>query len=310
MEDEQKKLCSLLKEKDLVVRKRMVNFLEKIFNYFDYTFDHQRYKRIIYSEEGVTIPLEEKMKNAYDGLMYLVHNIKTPITVAFLNRFFYLILGKELEQSKTLVIATKYFYLDHLPPIEKAIEFHLYIYQELYDLDEENRLMIALFFLNFTLIKNGLPNIQLFCKEIKEYCEVRKTFFDGDKNSMLLFILKLISSQVYQEKDFKNHLVTLDKRDVFNTINEKKEYLKKKYSIRSIWLYGSFAMNKMRYDSDIDLLVQFSQDLISEEKTKIIEEMKNYYFEVFHRYIDIHELDEYLTDSFITIASYCVKKIF
>lgn len=53
--------------KELFVRKKMTNFIEKLFKFLGYSFDHDRYKNILYSEDNVRNQMEEKVKNSYDA---------------------------------------------------------------------------------------------------------------------------------------------------------------------------------------------------------------------------------------------------
>ena len=76
-----------------------------------------------------------------------------------------------------------------------------------------------------------------------------------------------------------------------------------------MYLYGSFALNKERFDSDIDLFVNFNLDMTREQKLESIELLSNIYFRKFNRFIDFHELPEYLYDSLIN-ESNKIKSIF
>ena len=97
--------------------------------------------------------------------------------------------------------------------------------------------------------------------------------------------------------------------EIRKSINDDKAFLTNKLKVKSISIFGSFAKGIDRYDSDIDLLVSFSLDLLKEETETNIELIKNLYFKKFNRYIDITEISEYLNDDFIKKITY-VKKIF
>ena len=77
--------------------------------------------------------------------------------------------------------------------------------------------------------------------------------------------------------------------------------------VKHIYLYGSFSNMKGRLDSDIDLLIQYNLDIIEEEIEKITEELKEYLYKYFNRYIDIHCMSEYINDDFIKNARKITK---
>ena len=62
--------------KELLVRKRIALFLEKILRFLGYDFRHDIYKGITYFEMATETEFEEKIKNLYDGFIYLLHNNK------------------------------------------------------------------------------------------------------------------------------------------------------------------------------------------------------------------------------------------
>ena len=86
---------NLVEGKELIVRKNVVSFLEKLLRYLGYDFRHDIFKKIIYNEAGIVTPFEEKFKSYYDAYIYLLSNSKNPITKHLLMRFFYIIFGNE-----------------------------------------------------------------------------------------------------------------------------------------------------------------------------------------------------------------------
>ena len=62
-----------------------------------------------------------------------------------------------------------------------------------------------------------------------------------------------------------------------------------------------------RLDSDVDLLIQYNLDILEDEIEKITEELKEYLYKYFERYIDIHCMSEYINDEFIKNARKITK---
>ncbi len=301
-------IVEITKNKELIVRKRLVNFFEKILRYLKYDFPHERYKGIVYSEISPESPLEEKIKIYYDALLFLLSNRKFPITSSFLKRFFYLMYGEEMSEDLLIRLKSYYFYLMDYAPVEKAVEFHLYVYQELRDLLEEDRLIISLFFLNYCLVACNIPCIRLLNNELKEYVLYREKFFEGDKKTIYFFLLNIIRKSKFQDKSYYIDLKPLSLQEIINFISKNKKFIVDKFKIKHLYVFGSYAKRTNRIDSDIDFLINFSLDLLYEEKLNLKLLFENYLFDAFHRYIDIHEIFEYLTDDLIKETTK-IKKI-
>ena len=292
-------IYELVQNKRVLVRKKIANFLEKALRYCGYDFDHDVFKKIIYSEDEYRTPVEEKIKSSYDAYIYLLSNDRNKISRSLWKRFYYIYAEEELEQFLSIKLSTKYFHINHLAPIEQAIEYHLYVYQELKDLKEEDRFMISLMIFNYILVKNQIPCVQIFKKDIKEYVKARDSFFSGDKKPMLEFTLNLLKNNPYMDKQFYKDLIPVTLSDIIQFVEEKKEEFKTKYQIKGLWIHGSITKRIERIDSDIDFFVEMSLDLLNEEKLALIEDLKQVFFDKFKRMVDLHEIVEYLDDDII-----------
>jgi len=51
----------------------------------------------------------------------------------------------------------------------------------------------------------------------------------------------------------------LSKTEIINLIRTEKDFLKENFGVINIGLFGSYAKNQQHQDSDIDLLVEFSE---------------------------------------------------
>ncbi len=295
-------IYEITQNKRVLVRKKIANFLEKILRYCGYDFDHDRFKKIIYSEDEYRSPVEEKMKNAYDAYIYLLSNDKSRVSKSLWKRFYYIYQEEELEAYQAIKLSTKYFHIKDLAPIEQAIEYHLYVYEELTRLKEEDRLIISLMVFNFILVRNQIPCVQLMMKDIILYVSAREEFQKGNRTPMIEFIVNLLKTNPYMEKSYYTNLIPVSLSDVIRFVEERKEEFKRKYQIKGLWIHGSLAKRIERMDSDIDLFIQMSLDLLAEEKQVLIEELKEEFFQKFKRIVDIHELMEYLDDDIIKEA--------
>lgn len=295
-------IYEIVEDKRIFVRKKICNFLEKLLRYCGYDFDHDVFKKIIYSEDEYKTPVEEKIKNCYDAYIYLLHNDKNRISKSLWKRFYYIYAEEELESFLSIKLSTKYFHLQHLSALEQAIEYHFYVYQELKEIKEEDRLILSLMIFNFILVRNQIPLVQLFYTDYREYEQARASFFKGNKAPMLEFTINLIKKNPYMDKSYYKNLIPISLSDIIDFVEERKEELKTKYQIKGLWIHGSIAKRIERMDSDIDFFIEMSLDLLHEEKLALIEELKQVFFDKFKRMVDLHELVEYLDDDIIKEA--------
>jgi uncharacterized protein len=86
--------------------------------------------------------------------------------------------------------------------------------------------------------------------------------------------------------------------EIKNTISEKKELLRSKYNIDDIGIFGSYARGEERNNSDVDILVNFSEPI---GLLKLIN-MENYLSELLGAKADVvikSDLREELRDQII-----------
>jgi len=77
----------------------------------------------------------------------------------------------------------------------------------------------------------------------------------------------------------------LDRDDILNFLQDNLDYLKKHFYISKIALFGSFSRNKQNSNSDIDILVDFRDDIKNIYEVK--RELKEFLSSSFHKDIDL-----------------------
>lgn len=297
-------LKKIVKGKELVVRKRIVNFLEKIFKYLGYEFRHDNYKSVAYGEMCFLTPLEERAKNYIDAFNYLLANKENVLTSKVLSRFLYIIKQEEIDVNILKRISSYYFFLDEQNAIDRALKLNLYVYDELEFLNREERLVISLMLFNYSLVKNGVPCVQFVMNELKEYERKRD---EESYEKLYSYVYEIIKNNKFQDKKYYYKLTPLTLTDIKRKIFKDKKKLKEKYKVKSIYIFGSFCKGTQRIDSDIDMALCLSLDLEEQEKEKILKELKEYFYKVFKRFVDIHELMNIVHEDFIEEAANIIK---
>ena len=281
-------------DKELIVRKVVISFIEKIFRFFGYDFNHDEFKAVIYCDKEYNTNTLEKIKRYYDGYMYLLENRKSPLTHSLLNTFHFILKEEELDKSFSNKILKHYFLLSENDEIKKAIKFHILIKEEFKSYDELDKLIIPLMMLNFMLVKEGVPTIKLVYANLIRYNELFEK-----RDALIDFLYKLIINYDFISKKFMTKLKPISLEKIIQTFTKDKDILKQKYHIKTLMIHGSFAKGLERIDSDIDLLVSINKDLLFEERVQIIAKIKEYYTKKFNRFVDIQEINAVLSDEFI-----------
>lgn len=217
-----------------------------------------------------------------------------------MRKFFYLLDGKEPDESLVIRLATKFFNIKNLPALEKAADFHMYVLSETNGEDNYRNFLLPLMFFNYTLVNCKIPSLRFTLQALKLYQKLVKDMSEKGTPEMYRFFLEQLQQAQFQSKSFYKDAKPLSASQICQRIKSQKTLLQTQYGVQSVLLFGSFAKNLQRLDSDIDLMIVFSQDMSFEMKAKVIEDLSRYYFSLFRRFIDITEISEYLGDWTIT----------
>ncbi|MCM1131735.1 MAG: nucleotidyltransferase domain-containing protein [Roseburia sp.] len=283
---------------ELIVPKKVGKLIEKILRFYDLNISHERFKGVIYSNDEFQTPLEEKIKNYYDAYMFLLMNHKTPFTSSIIQKFYYIIFEKEIDPSLALKISSKFIYLSNESKIFKAIDLHLFVYSLLEEVKEYERWMISLMFFNYILVKEGIPCVYFVRSDLEKYLA-----YQGNQKKLKELLYNVVIYSKFQKKSYTNKLKNISVEDIDTFFLKNREYIQETYKIEHIFLYGSFAKNTARKDSDIDLLVVFKEDMNYEDKMNYKDELVKYLTKEFCRYVDIQEIFECIPKEIILEAT-------
>lgn len=162
--------------------------------------------------------------------------------------------------------------------------------------------------MNFFLIRHNILAIRITFLDFKEYKEAFSLYLENPQ-ALEDFIISLIENSKVQTIKFNDELKPLSLNKIKKQFSNDKEWLKEKYKIKNIYLFGSYQKKMARIDSDIDLLIIFDEGNSYERKKEIIDELNEYYKNVFHRFIDIGQLSSLVSDSFIKESNKLIKII-
>ena len=288
---------------ELIVRKKLSQFIEKYFRYLGYDFRHTLFKQIIYMETSIQTKLEEKMKSSYDAYLYLLSNYQNIFSHSLLNKFFYILQEKEPAVDMAVRLTDLFFKICVENSLENSIIFSHKAYQTMVEMDSENRFMSSLMLLNFSLIKSDIPAL-VFNETV--LVELNKMYISQNPKELICYLTQFIFDSKKQGKSYYQNLKKLTFKDIFQTLTEDKTLLCQ-YGIKHLYIFGSFAQGSERLDSDIDILAEFSLDITKESKKKSKETLKQLYFNKFNRFVDLIEVGPYLSENLLKELNNCSK---
>lgn len=292
-----------IKNSELIVLKKVGKLIEKILRFFELDFSHERFKAVIYAKDEFQTPFEEKMKHYFDAYYYLLSNAKSPFTASVFQRFYYLIFEHPAEENIASKITSEWIWLSGESRITKAIYLHCYVFSLLNDLNEMERWMVSFMMLNYFLVKENIPCLYLNYRDLAEYAENK-----GNEEKVKNLLYQIILQAQTQKKSYYKQLKKITLEDIALLFGEKQNFIRETYQIEHVFVYGSFAKNTARIDSDIDLLILFKEDISYSEKKRCKEELVRYLTKEFNRYVDIQEIFESLSKEMMIEATN-VKKI-
>lgn len=288
---------------ELIVRKKLTQFIEKYFRYLGYDFRHTLFKQIVYMETPIQTTLEQTLKNSYDAYFYLLSNNQNIFSSSILKKFFYIL--KEEEPTADLItrLTDLFFKTCVENSLENSIIFSHKAFQTMVELNTEYRFLISLMFLNYSFVKVGIPALVFNETVLKELSEL---YILDSSNNLVCYIAKFIQESKRQDKSYYQNLRKLTFKEIFQTLSDDKVLLNQ-FGVKHLYIFGSFAQGTERLDSDIDLLAEFSLDITKESKQKIKDTLKQLYFEKFKRFIDLIEVGPYLSENLLKEINNCTK---
>lgn len=292
--------------KELIVRKRIANFIEKILKYYGYDFYHDDYKRVVYSEMPARTIFEIKAKAYYDAYMYLLENRKSVLTINILKKFFYIALEELIVDDLLKEVSINYYFYKNDNLLESAIYLQTLIYNMLIDKKMEIKVLMSLMFFNYELVRNNIPTTQFRYEFLQQYEKLMESSNQYDLYSLFKECLNFSN---FQDKSYYLNLINLSQNDIVEKLLTKVDVIRSKFYVKNLYIFGSFAKMLERIDSDIDFLVKYSLDLEDGQKEVINNELKKFLISMFKRFVDLKEITVEINDGFIIKNPQIIKII-
>lgn len=263
----------------------------KIYRYFirrykKDTYNYNHFKRIINDQEVLLTNEDSEIKRIYDAYNFLMSNVKTGITSETIKIMYYMFFLEEIEKFKADDIIGKIYEITNKDEIENIVKITHYIYKLFSDKDEFHRILLTFFILNYLLKSYNYSTIILNDAGISEFIELLENY-PKSKENFVVFILNNIYKGEQAHSEDKERI---DVNLLANKIYKEKKFLKDKCNVQGVVLFGSYARESSRLDSDVDLFIKFKEDISYYEKEESLKRAKEYLRLKLERIIDMHEL--------------------
>lgn len=292
-------LVKKFRDDELVVRKNGASFIRRLIEHLGFDIGHDDFKAIINGAKEIVSDTEYKVKCFFDSYSYLINNANMVFSKNLLQRFFYILMGKELEEHRILTIQSAYYDFDNLPMLQRILQTHFKVYSALEGYDEVYQTGSAFIILNYLLVKNKLTPIRFFAHDFEEYEKVKKAYSNGDIMPAVAFLFDKLTHERTQSKVYYKNLTPISTQDVIDKIRRVQSHISPLFKVRSVVVFGSYAKKTQTFDSDIDLGVVFEEDISYEEKAECAEGLKEYLFSLFKRFVDIQEINGYIEEKLL-----------
>ena len=182
---------------------------------------------------------------------------------------------------QTINLSSKYFYLQDCPVIERAVRFHMLVFQELIEFEEKERIFISFMFFNYALVKGDIPCVRILKKQYPSYLKARQSYIEGDEMKLIDYMIQLVLTSKFQKKSYYKKLRPIHHQEIIHQFKKDKKILNLQYGI------------------NIDLIVVFHQDLLLDEKEQILKKLSENYYFIFHRFIDFIEISTHVSEEIV-----------
>jgi len=245
---------------------RFVEFTSRLIKY---NLAHEDYKQIALNKKEANTIIEKKVKWLADSFMYIINQTSQIIDVDIISTSYYLLSKKRLSMKNCERILRN-VYLNHdETPYMKAASLII----DVYELNIHRKLEFVLLLANYILVKNGMYPI---------------IFHEVDKSNLKHIIkmkskkdlIDLIHMHEFQTRNGigrehnGNPNITLD--SVIKILKNNEKTLKSKLKVKHMFIYGGIVKKSTHTSSDVDLLVDFGQEMVSFHKHEYINKIETF----------------------------------
>ena len=236
--------------------------------------NHERYKLISLDLIEAESKEEQFAKHLADSYLYILSNIKQSLSPHILNKCYYLL--NETLLTENIINKILSCYYRHIN--EDIIVQTIYLQKTILKTDIEQRIPLSFILSNYLLLKNDHQPLIPYRHTFDQY--LANININDDETW-----LELITSMI--EKEHCNNYSQIDKDEFISLIKGELPNIKNKYHISFLALYGGIVKGILTSSSDVDLLIQYDEQLLDFERSQNTLLLKQYLKDITHLDIDI-----------------------
>lgn len=264
--------------------KHFYRFIEFTSKLLGVNLPHERFKMIALDNFKAESKEEIEVKNFAEAYLYLTNNTNQILTTTIINKAYYLLTDIMLEEEKSKKILKVYYQNYDETSHYLAALVHFVVLDSVIERSVEFAFMIS----NLIMLKKQryplIPYIFMYDAYFKAI---------ADRNlNKLMFIYAEIeagSKPKYNPKE-------LNQEYIITEIKLCKSILKRKYNVKKLYLYGSYAKQKTSMTSDLDLLVIYDKNLINFERCRNNDQLIKFLSERFQITVDLLDFTHAMTN--------------
>ena len=260
------------KEIDIKLYYRFVEFTSRLVGF---SLPHERFKRIILDDFKAESREEKEVKQFANAYLYILNNLNQSVTKEVLQESYYLLTHECLDvELSRQILETFYMHFD-----ENSYYVAMMVHLKILELIKKRKIEFAFMISNLIMLKKERYPLIPY-----EYMyEVYTQTIENKNKDKLMVIFSQIEAITKPHENYSN----LSKEEIMVKINENKQYLIKEFYLSKLYLYGSYAKERVTTQSDLDLLVIFDKEMLPLEKGMIIKKLSDFLENKIKIHIDI-----------------------
>lgn len=235
---------------------------------------HERYKQIALDCFAAESKEEIETKSLADAYRFAISNVNQPLSKIIIQKAYYLLTESILEEDVASRILDCFYKNINNTPEQRIMSLQ----RKIIKLDINRRIELSFILSNLIMIKCDrnplIPYTHLF--------ESYKLNLKIDDSKKWLF---LISQMEEKQKELSPSKIDL--KTIIEIVKPKLDYLKNKFKVEFLGIYGSVVKGLTFQTSDIDFLVSFDSSLLDFERGQHNENLKIFLEELLDSEIDL-----------------------
>lgn len=260
------------REIDIKLYYRFVEFTSRLVGY---SLPHERFKRLILDDFKAESKEEKEVKQFANAYLYILNNINQSVTKEVLQESYYLLTHECLnDELSRQILETFYMHYD-----ENSHYVAMMVHLKILELIKKREMEFAFMISNLIMFKKERYPLIPYEYMYEAYI---KTIENKNKDKLMV-----IFSQIEAITKPHENRSNLSKEEIIVKVRENKQYLIKEFYLSKLYLYGSYAKERVTTQSDLDLLVIFNKEMLPLEKGMVIKNLSDFLENKLKIHIDI-----------------------